>query len=184
MSLRSIPSIINKFLSHVERSVASFVVIPVAAHFSQLRRHNHVHDWNNHPFPPLQPELLSISSQNSHRLNQLMENQLSQESESSISSIFVESHKRLQNALQDIELLQQHIWFAVPKRKTSYSRKRLRQMNPQYQLDDNQSFYPCPKCDHGYLKLRHHICPCDQESLKCKAVVKINYDGTKKVPRD
>lgn len=67
------------------------------------------------------------------------------------------------------------IWFAVPKRKTSYSKKRLRQMNPLYASHDTQAFYPCPKCDKGLLKLRHHLCPCDQETVHAKSVVKVKY---------
>jgi ribosomal protein L32 len=57
--------------------------------------------------------------------------------------------------------------------QTSYSRKRKRQMNPLYQLKNAQNFYPCPKCEHGYLKLRHHICPCDQEKMNVSHVVKV-----------
>jgi len=48
-------------------------------------------------------------------------------------------------------------------------------MNPLYQNTDEQNFYPCPKCDKGFLKLRHHLCPCDQEAINAKSVVKIKY---------
>ena len=72
-----------------------------------------------------------------------------------------------------LEALTSHIWMAVPKRKTSYSRKRQRQMNPLYARKNLLNFYPCPKCDKGLLKLRHHLCPCDQE--------KANISGVKKV---
>ena len=57
--------------------------------------------------------------------------------------------------------------------QTSYSVKRQRQMNPLYRNDPIQNFYPCPKCDKGLLKLRHHLCPCDQEKCNAKAVVKV-----------
>ena len=65
------------------------------------------------------------------------------------------------------------VWLAVPKRRTSYSKKRQRQMSPHYARKEITSFYPCPKCDKGLLKLRHHICPCDQ--------VKLNVSGVKQV---
>ena len=68
------------------------------------------------------------------------------------------------------------IWRAVPKRKPSYSVKRQRQMNPAAQNErELHHAYPCPKCDRGYIKLRHHLCPCDAEKLNCKAVVKVRY---------
>jgi len=69
--------------------------------------------------------------------------------------------------------LEDAVWLAVPKRKTSYSKKRQRQMSPHYARKDVTHFYPCPKCDKGLLKLRHHICPCDQ--------VKLNVSGVKQV---
>lgn len=67
------------------------------------------------------------------------------------------------------------LWrMAVPKRKPSYSVKRKRQMNPAQQNEKELLHaYPCPKCDRGLIKLRHHLCPCDQEKLNCKAVVKV-----------
>ena len=74
-----------------------------------------------------------------------------------------------------LEALTSHLWMAVPKRKTSYSRKRQRQMNPLYARTNLLNFYPCPKCDKGLLKLRHHLCPCDME--------KANISGVKKVRR-
>jgi ribosomal protein L32 len=68
------------------------------------------------------------------------------------------------------------IWRAVPKRKPSYSVKRQRQMNPAAQNErELHHAYPCPKCDRGYIKLRHHLCPCDAEKLNCKAVVKVRF---------
>jgi len=142
------------------------------------------------------------------------------------------------------------VWLmAVPKRKPSYRKKRLRQMNPLYRNEDLQvragaaatergrtmrvirvrvspwrrgrkraerarhrlaaqrcavawcggggggaareragvlprvprmpfslqSFYPCPKCDKGLLKLRHHLCPCDQQAVNLPNVVKVQY---------
>lgn len=97
--------------------------------------------------------------------------------------------------------------MAVPKRKPSYRKKRLRQMNPLYRNEDlqvraarcdggcdisaverhspislapSQSFYPCPKCDKGLLKLRHHLCPCDQEALNLPNVVRVAYPGAAK----
>ncbi len=39
---------------------------------------------------------------------------------------------------QQLEELAQHIWMAVPKRKQSYRRKRVRQMHPSQQLEDVQ----------------------------------------------
>ena len=57
--------------------------------------------------------------------------------------------------------------------QTSYSKKRMRQMNPLYRETNQQHFYPCPKCDAGFLKLRHHLCPCDQKKVNAKAVVKV-----------
>jgi len=64
----------------------------------------------------------------------------------------------------------------VPKRKPSYSVKRKRQMNPHAAVESElHHAYPCPKCDKGYIKLRHHLCPCDQEALNCKAVVKVRF---------
>jgi hypothetical protein len=53
--------------------------------------------------------------------------------------------------------------------------KRIRQLSRLWNNEDLENYYPCPKCDHGYLKLRHHICPCDQEKINCKAVVKVAY---------
>lgn len=77
--------------------------------------------------------------------------------------------------VSDLEALKQSIWFAVPKRKSSYSRKRKRQLNPLYAAQDIQHFYPCPKCTKGLLKLRHHICPCDQEAMNYVGVKKVSY---------
>ena len=67
------------------------------------------------------------------------------------------------------------IWLAVPKRKKSYSRKRQRQLNPRYAATDVQNFYPCPKCEKGLLKLRHHVCPCDQEKANVCGVRKVRF---------
>ena len=75
-----------------------------------------------------------------------------------------------------LEALSDAIWLAVPKRKTSYSKKRHRQMNPRYAPQNALNFYPCPKCDQPggpFLKLRHHLCPCDQEKLNCVGVRKV-----------
>jgi ribosomal protein L32 len=75
-----------------------------------------------------------------------------------------------------LEALSDAIWLAVPKRKTSYSKKRHRQMNPRYAPQNALNFYPCPKCDTPggpFLKLRHHLCPCDQEKLNCVGVRKV-----------
>ncbi len=69
--------------------------------------------------------------------------------------------------------LEDAVWLAVPKRKTSYAKKRQRQMSPHYARKDLTNFYPCPKCEKGLLKLRHHICPCDQ--------LKLNVSGVKQV---
>lgn len=43
-----------------------------------------------------------------------------------------------------------------------------------------QHAYPCPKCAKGLIKLRHHLCPCDQEALNCRAVVKVRYGIAKR----
>ena len=73
-----------------------------------------------------------------------------------------------------LEALTSHVWMAVPKRKTSYSRKRQRQMNPLYARKNLLNFYPCPKCDKDFLKLRHHLCPCDQEKAKISGVKRVS----------
>ncbi len=72
-----------------------------------------------------------------------------------------------------LEALTGAVWLAVPKRKKSYSRKRQRQLNPRYAATDVQNFYPCPKCEKGLLKLRHHLCPCDQEGMNIVGVRKV-----------
>jgi len=74
-----------------------------------------------------------------------------------------------------IEALTNHLWMAVPKRKTSYSTKRQRQMNPLYARKNLLNFYPCPKCDKDFLKLRHHLCPCDQEKANISGVKKARW---------
>ena len=76
-----------------------------------------------------------------------------------------------------LEALTGHIWMAVPKRKTSYSRKRQRQMNPLYARSNLLNFYPCPKCEKGFLKLRHHLCPCDQEKAHISGVKRVRVRG-------
>lgn len=77
-----------------------------------------------------------------------------------------------------IESWKESIWnMAVPKRKTSYSRKRQRQMNPLYGRVNVEHFYPCPKCDKGFLKLRHHLCPCDAEKANLTGVKKVGLLG-------
>jgi ribosomal protein L32 len=76
-------------------------------------------------------------------------------------------------ARSGLEELAAAIWLAVPKRKKSYSRKRQRQLNPRYAATNVQNFYPCPKCDKGLLKLRHHVCPCDQENANVCGVRKV-----------
>jgi hypothetical protein len=43
-----------------------------------------------------------------------------------------------------------------------------------------QSFYPCPKFDKSLLKLRHHLCPCDQEKANIGGIVKHAYAAAKK----
>ena len=72
-----------------------------------------------------------------------------------------------------LEALRCSVWLALPKRKTSYAKKRVRQMSPHYARKELNNFYPCPKCEKGLLKLRHHICPCDQ--------LKLNVAGVKQV---
>ena len=63
----------------------------------------------------------------------------------------------------------------VPKRRQSYSRKRHRQSNPLYREHETSHIYPCPKCDKGLLKLRHHVCPCDQERAGVNGIVRVSY---------
>jgi ribosomal protein L32 len=63
----------------------------------------------------------------------------------------------------------------VPKRRQSYSRKRHRQSNPLYREHETPHIYPCPKCDKGLLKLRHHVCPCDQERAGVNGIVRVTY---------
>lgn len=82
--------------------------------------------------------------------------------------------------LTSLEVFNQSIWFAVPKRKSSYARKRSRQLNPLYASHDITHFYPCPKCTKGLMKLRHHVCPCDQEKMNFLGVKKITYHAMKK----
>lgn len=55
----------------------------------------------------------------------------------------------------------------------SYSRKRQRQMNPLNAAKNVQNFYPCPKCEKGLVKLRHHLCPCDQSKINVASVMKV-----------
>ena len=56
----------------------------------------------------------------------------------------------------------------------------MRQMNPLYRNDPIQHFYPCPKCEKGLLKLRHHLCPCDQDTCNAQAVVKVRAAGSRR----
>jgi len=67
--------------------------------------------------------------------------------------------------------------MAVPKRRHSHSRKRHRQSNPLYQEQAVAHMYPCPKCDKGLVKLRHHLCPCDQDRAGANGVVRVTYGG-------
>jgi ribosomal protein L32 len=46
------------------------------------------------------------------------------------------------------------LWMAVPKKKTSHTRKRLRQLN--YQLRNLNTIYECPLC--GHSKRTHRLC--------------------------
>jgi hypothetical protein len=48
-------------------------------------------------------------------------------------------------------------------------------MNPLYQNENNANLYPCPKCDKGLMKVRHHLCPCDQDKVNATGVVKVRY---------
>ena len=74
-----------------------------------------------------------------------------------------------------VDALTSGLWFAVPKRKKSYARKRQRQMSHVYASHNLSHLYPCPKCDHGYLKVRHHMCPCDQEKVGVNGIIKVTY---------
>jgi ribosomal protein L32 len=85
---------------------------------------------------------------------------------------------------QRLEVFTDSIWFAVPKRKSSYSRKRKRQMSPIWGKHDLQNFYPCPKCPKGLVKLRHHICPCDQEKANFMGIKKVQYLSVRKAPAE
>ncbi|KAA0172308.1 hypothetical protein FNF27_06107 [Cafeteria roenbergensis] len=69
-------------------------------------------------------------------------------------------------AADPLEVFRQALWLAVPKRKKSYSRKRMRQMDSSKQAVNKQHFYPCPNCDEGWLKLRHHLCVCAMKKLR------------------
>ena len=60
-----------------------------------------------------------------------------------------------------------------PRAQKSYSRKRQRQMNPLNAAKNVQNFYPCPKCEKGLVKLRHHLCPCDQSKINVASVMKV-----------
>ena len=46
------------------------------------------------------------------------------------------------------------LWMAAPKKKTSHTRKRLRQLN--YQLRNLNTIYECPLC--GHSKRTHRLC--------------------------
>ena len=72
------------------------------------------------------------------------------------------------------ELLGESRWL-VPKRRHSHSRKRHRQSNPLYQEAPLAHMYPCPKCAKGLMKLRHHLCPCDQDAVGANGVVRVAY---------
>ena len=61
------------------------------------------------------------------------------------------------------------LWMAVPKKKTSYTRKRMR--NKGKILKPISHFGACPKC--GNLKLRHILCAhCLKETLSLTAEVR------------
>lgn len=76
-----------------------------------------------------------------------------------------------------LESLQWNQLLAVPKRKTSYMRKRIRQNAREKQLRNIHHFYPCTKCEKGLLKLRHHLCPCDMEKVNMRkgVVTRVAY---------
>ena len=67
------------------------------------------------------------------------------------------------------DLLNDGLLWAVPKRKTSRSKKRMR-MAHKY-LKPKHHFYPCPAC--GNLKLQHVLCEhCFRETMKKTAEVR------------
>ena len=72
--------------------------------------------------------------------------------------------------------------MAVPKRRHSHSRKRHRQSNPLYQEAALAHTYPCPKCDRGLVKMRHHLCPCDQDKVGAAGVVRVSYGSSSQTP--
>jgi ribosomal protein L32 len=72
--------------------------------------------------------------------------------------------------------------MAVPKRRHSHSRKRHRQSNPLYQEAALAHTYPCPKCDRGLVKMRHHLCPCDQDKVGAAGVVRVSYGSSQTPP--
>jgi large subunit ribosomal protein L32 len=59
---------------------------------------------------------------------------------------------RLGNYISD--LIPSIVWASVPKRKTSHSKKRMRQANKG--LQEQRNIVQCPGC--GQAKLMHHLC--------------------------
>ena len=57
------------------------------------------------------------------------------------------------------------ILFAVPKRKVSKSRRRMRTNNPANKMKLDESIYQCPKC-RAYKK-RHVLLHCPLEAFDC-----------------
>ena len=55
--------------------------------------------------------------------------------------------------------------FAVPKKKVSKSRRRMRTNNPMNKMKKDESIYQCPKC-RAYKK-RHLLLHCPREAHDC-----------------
>lgn len=54
-------------------------------------------------------------------------------------------------------------------------------MNPLNAAKNVTNFYPCPKCDKGLVKLRHHLCPCDQGKLNVASIMKVRRGALRRV---
>ncbi|RKP36443.1 zinc-binding ribosomal protein, partial [Dimargaris cristalligena] len=62
------------------------------------------------------------------------------------------------------DILKEAFLWAVPKKKTTHSRSRMRQSNKA--LKDRHDIHTCPAC--GKNKLSHHICLYCYSELKQK----------------
>lgn len=68
--------------------------------------------------------------------------------------------------------------FVSVCQQKSKAKSRERRNAYQKRLKNISHFYPCPKCEDGFLKLRHHLCPCDMEKIG-QGVPKIRYGNVK-----